>query len=164
MLNSVQFEELTRRILGTLHRAFGWSAQNDQRVFAYQPDDYPITGSATAGANVRSAFTVSLEADFVWTKSCGHILTSYSSSFEVRDVQIQVTARGSDKQMFFDDDGAHFINSWGTAVDPFILPKPQYMEAGTSVSIKVTSITANAREIYLDFWGFKVAGIDATTV
>ena len=162
MLNPVQFEEFMARMLGKMNRLFGWAPGGNERVYCFQPDDYPITGSATLGARVVSQIKITAEAAFVWTKSVGFVNTQYSSTFEVRDVQIQVILGGSDQQIYSDDDGSHMNNSWGTAVDPFLLPKPQYVDRNANLSIRVVSLTANARTIYLDLWGYKTFALDST--
>jgi len=162
MLNPVQFEEFVARILGKMNRLFGWAPGGNERVYCYQPDDYPKTTSATLGARVVTQVKITAEAAFVWTKACAMIPTQYSSNFDVRDVQIQVVLGGSDQQMHSDDDGSHICNSWGTATDPFIFPKPQYVDRNANLSIRIVALSANARTLYLDLWGYKTFALDAT--
>lgn len=161
-MNPVQFQEFLAQVLGMLQRLLGWSPSGSERVYAYQPDDYPIAGSATAGGLVYTQIKMNADSAFVWTKSVAHIPTSYSSSFDIRDVQIAVILGGSDQQIFKTEHGSHILNSWGTATDPFVLPKPQYIARNANLSIRVRSLTANSRSVYLDLWGYKTQTLDAT--
>jgi hypothetical protein len=161
-MNPVQFENFMARILGKLNRLFGWAPGGNERVYAYQPDNYPQTTGTAIGQRVLTQLKVQSEAAFIWTKAVGYVTTQYSSNFSVRDLQIQVILGGSDQQVFSDDDGSHMNNSWGTATDPFMLPKPQFIDRNSNMSIRIVSLSANARTLFLDFWGYKTYALDAT--
>jgi len=164
-IHPAQFEAFIGRVLHRLNMLLGWAPGSKERVYTYQPEDYPLATSAVVGTQTQSTVQISSESAFIWTKSMAMVVGQWASGYSgraIRDVLVQVIFGGTDQMMHLNSPGGHIENGWGNSDRPFVLPKPQFLKAATTLTIRTAATTTNARSIYFDLHGYKVWSADAT--
>ena len=151
------FGQMVGALIKAMFDIWGVNPNRQEGSFAFQTDPYPIVGSATLNAIVPSTIQVSTAGAFILTKH-----SVYSTTY---DFAITWQSGGSDRRWTSRSGGGHVNNLGGTGVWPFIYPKPYIWDGGTTVSASVQSLTANSRNVYWDFVGWRiwdVAALDLT--
>lgn len=148
---------------GLLQRLFGYTYDAREQPYIYQPTAYPIASSATAGVPVGSQVVVTQDADFICSKLTGIVGVADAST---HDLTVQLIFSNTDRQWASGTNGSHILATWGTAQRPYILTKPWLIARNSRITINVYSLSANSRDFYADFHGYKVldvSSLDLTT-
>ena len=143
---------------GLLNRLFGYTYDSRETVYLYEPTDYPIIGSASAGGTATSQIVITQDSDFLCSKMT---VLSGDAGATANDVRLQFIFTNTDRQWASSQGGVHGVAIGGTGQLPYILPKPWLISRNSRINITMTSITANARSIYIDFHGVRVADVNA---
>lgn len=143
---------------GLLQRLFGYSYDAREQAYMYQPVDYPITSSATSGVRTNSTINVTQDSDFVCAKitECSGV-----DGAGTNDVSVQMIFSNSDRQLTSNANGIIATAINGTGQRPYILTKPWLVARNSRITVIVTSLSANARSIFLDLHGYKVLDVSA---
>lgn len=148
----------SRSLGGLLQRLFGYTYDAREMPYIYQPQDYPIASSATAGVAVGSQIVVTQDADFVASKITGIVGVAGATT---ADLTVQMIFSNTDRQWTTQAGGSHVLACSGTAQRPYILPKPWLIARNSRIQMRVTSLSANSRDLYWDVHGFKVLDVSA---
>lgn len=116
-----------------------------------------FAGLAAAGSASQS-FSIDTDSDFLLQKLCnivdvaGAAITS--SSIPVPLVTVQISDGGSSRQMF--SQPAPMGAVFGNGYEPFILPAPRLISAGSTMTVSVTNYSAaTTYNIRMAFIGLK---------
>lgn len=148
---------------GLLQRLFGYAYDSREQVYFYQPTDYPLTSSASAGGTAQTQIVITQDADFIASKITYVVGDDGTAA---RDQKVQLIFSNNDRQWSSQQGGLHALAIGGTGQLPYILPKPWLISRNSRINVTLTSITANSRSCYLDLHGFKaldVSSLDLTT-
>lgn len=140
---------------GLLKRLFGSDPLD--LPFCYQPSDYPIAVPASV-APISSDVVVSQDSDFYAQRMA---LTSGNDGSGTFDFRINLQWGGNDRRWVNSNSGIHALAVRGDGRQPFIFPNPIYLPANSRLTVTLTSITAAARTVFVDFLGRKAADVAA---
>lgn len=136
--------------LGLLPTAM-WDKQKD--FFIYTVEFLPLAASATASQSVN----VQSDSHFLIEFVTGTVTDVANAVFVASPPElILITDSGSGRQ--FMDRPVHWLNLFGTAQLPGVLPFPKIINAGSTISVQIQNLEAVARNVRISFIGFKVFG------
>jgi len=147
------FGQATDQLIRAMYSIWGVVPDRAYGSYTFQTDPYPIVSSATANVPVTGSILISLAGAFVLTK---HMV--YAATL---DFTIGWTFSGSDRRWTSRQNGGHVNNLGGTGVWPHIYPKPYIWDGGSLITCLIVSLTANARDVYWDFEGWRIWDIAA---
>lgn len=144
---------MTMEILKAMYDIWGVSVSKQRGSYAFQTDPYPMVGSATQFGTTTGTIQVSTSGAFILTKHAVHA--------DTLDFAITWKSGGSDRRWTDRENGGHVENLGGIGEWPFVYPQPYVWEGGSTITCQVQSLTANSRNVYWDFFGWRIWDVSA---
>lgn len=125
-----------------------------KQSFVYPATWIPIAASATEAKNIQ----VESDSDF-WILAMTATVRDTTNAITLAQWPGTVQVRDGGSGSFWFGDAVNFDSVFGTGQFPFVLPAPRKVPRSGTLAIELKNLEATARNIRVEFHGFKVYGV-----